>query len=564
MTASDDAEFEGTKAPPTKAQSARHEFILYNLLLAELAAQRKMPDVALSHFLEVARLTKSAKAGKEATEWAIEFQMPEQAQIAAELWAKTDPNDLQAQMVAATLLIGQSLDKAQPYLFRAIELNPKEIGQHIIAIQSRLSTKSAEHLKMVLNRIASSHPNDAYASLVAAQSAAQQEDIENANRWVENTLKLKPDLTAALELKARLIRYQDTSDANALKFLQENVNKFSYNAELRLFYANALMDANQFNEAVLNLKKISDDKKYGGQALLFLGEIYHKEANNKGSEEAWKKALSYDDSQDNARYLLGQLAETQGKKKDAVNWYTQIKSGNFHIAAQLRAAMLLKNNKQYDKAIQILHDSNATTIEEQKLLLLAEIDILVTSGQIQDALSLTDEILSKIPNDEDMLLAHSVVAAKLKQWNVAEKDLRLILKQNPDNTEALNTLGYILSLQKDRIQEAKQYLEAALALAPNNPSYLDSIGWYYFRTGDTKSAISYLSKANELSNDPEIAAHLGEALWIAGKRDEAKSIWIAGLKNNPDNEMLQQTVARYKVSVKPIKIVTKEQGQGEE
>ena len=284
-----------------------------------------------------------------------------------------------------------------------------------------MSPRSAEHLQTAMSRIADLHPKDPYINLAAAQSAAQQEDVENANRLVNTALSIKPDLTAALELKAGVDSLWRQLGLRALKYLKDRVNQFADNSELRLFYANALFDANQYKEAAIHLKKISDDKVFGGQALLFLGEISRKQGDYQAAYNAWNKALNFSDTQNNAQYLLGELSESQGKYEDAIKRYLDIETGTYHIPAQLRAAELLKSNKEYEKAIQVLHDSNPTTTEEQKQLLLTEIDILVASRQLLEALNLADTILEKLPNDEDTLLVHSTVAAKLKQWSVAEK-----------------------------------------------------------------------------------------------------------------------------------------------
>lgn len=541
--------------PKEGLESAQHQYLLYSILVAEMAAQRNMPAIALSRYLELARLTQNPKIAREATEWAIEFQAPEEALLASEYWAKMAPNDLQAQMVATTLVIGYSINRALPYLTRAIELDPKEIGQHLIAIQSRLSSRSADHLKMALFHIAKRYPKNAYASLAAAQSAAQQEDIPNATLWVDKTLELQPNLTAALELKARLIRYHDNSDTAALNFLKERVLQYSDNPELRLFYATALVDASQYKDAIYHLKLLSGDKTYGGQALIYLGEAYRKDNDFDNSVSTWKKAMQHEEMKDNAQFLLGELMEQRNHVSEAVLWFTTIDSGPFHITAQLRAAELLKKNKDFDKAIQVLHDANPTTADEQKQLYLSEIDILATGKKLKDAMNLADEVLTKIPTDEDMLLMHSLVAIKMKQWSLAEKDLKTILQQNANNAEALNTLGYILSLQPERRQEAKQYIEQALSIAPNNPAYLDSLGWLYFKMGDAKKALEYLSKATELSNDPEIAAHLGEVMWALGKKEEAKVVWGQALYRSPKNEVLKETLVRHNVDLKPIKIV---------
>ena len=132
--------------------------------------------------------------------------------------------------------------------------------------------------------------------------------------------------------------------------------------------------------------------------------------------------------------------------------------------------------------------------------------------------------------------------------------MKSVLNQNPNNTEALNSLGYIF-LQNNRIDEAKTLIEQAVALSPNNPAYLDSLGWLYYRQGNNDQAIKYLKKAYSLSNQAEIAAHLGEVFWKTGKQDLAKEIWEKAHSRSPDNETLKETMMRFKVEIKPIRIV---------
>lgn len=531
----------------------KHQHLIYTLLVAELAATRHLPNITLAHYLEAAQLTQDPDVAQQATQWAIQFQAPQAAILSSEIWAKAAQKDLQAQMVATTLLIGQSIPKALPYLTRAIEINPVEVNQYIVAIQSRLSEKSAENLKNALHLIAKNRPKDPYAHLAAAQTAATVGDMQNANAWVDSALKLNPNFTSALQLKARLIRHEDNSDTRALVYLGERVKQFPQNAELRLFYASALLDARQLDEAQKHLKLLIQDKQYGGQALIYLGEITANQGDFKSAQDLFKKALAYPTDKDNAQYLLGQLAELQGQKQEAITWYSGISRGPYQVTAILKAVSLLKTKKEYTKAIALIHDANPTTLEEQKLLILSEVDVLSSSKQFEDAFSLIDDVLAKLPNDPDLLFSHSLVALEMKQYEVAEKDLRNILNQNKKNTDALNALGYTLSLQKERRAEATQYILQALEIAPNNPAYLDTLGWVYYQLGNLTDAATYLRKATELSSDPDIAAHLGEVLWKMDNRDEAIIVFSKALEKAPEHALLNDTLKRLNIQIKNLK-----------
>lgn len=532
------------------AASQTHQQLLYALLLGEIAGNRGQAQVALAQYLEVARRSEDPAIAQQATQWAVQFQNAEAALDASVMWAQFAPKDLQAQMVASTLLVGQSIEQTIPYLTRAIEINPVEVNQHIVAIQTQLSEKSAQHLKMAFQLIAKNRPQDAWAQITAAQTSASLGEITSANRFVDSALELNPELTPAIQLKARLIRHEDDSDSRALSFLKDNVNKFSENAELRLFYANALLDANRLSEAKDNLKHLTQNKEYGGQAFIFLAEIYMNQENFSASQDMLQQALHFPRNRDNAQYLLGELAEHNGKIEEAIGWYTRVNPGPYQVTATLRAAYLLRDQQDYSKAIYLLHDASPNSLEEQKQLVLAEVDILTAGRQVEDAYVLINSVLEKIPTDTDILLAHSMVAIKLKKWTTAENDLKTLLEINPHNAEALNTLGYALSLQKDKRASAKPYILQALQIAPNNPIYLDTLGWLHFQLGEYEEALSHLQKAMELSKgNPEIAAHLVEVLWVMGKKEEARSILAQTQAKTPENEHLKEVMAR--LNIKP-------------
>lgn len=530
-----------------------HTDILYELMVASIASARGNKDEALENAVEAAKKSQDPAIAAYSTEIAVNFQAAQPALESAVIWANNAKNDLQAQMVAATLLIGQSIEKAQPYLKRAIELDPQEMNQHIITIQSKLSNRSAEHLKMALQQIAKEDENNPYKQIIAAQSTAQQGEIAQANALIDHALKLNPGLTSAIQLKARLIRHEDNSDSRALQYLSDKVTKFPMNSELRVFLASALMDANRLNDAANHLNKLTDDKVYGGQALLFLGEIHFAANQPQKSKNYLLKAFEHSEVQDNAAYDLGELAEIEKRPEEAIQWYAEVKPGTFHIPATIRAVTLLKQNKSWSLAINLLHDASPTTIDEQKLLLLTEVDILAESKQLEDASNLINEILGKLPEDIDVIFSHGLVAIKMKNYTTAESDFKNILKINASYGDALNALGYLLTLQNDRLPEAKQYLNEAVSLSPKNPVYLANLGWVEYKIGDKQKALEYLKQAYSIKENTEIAAYLGEVLWSTGNKQEAIKVLSSAYQVAPENNVLQETLERLKIEKSELK-----------
>jgi Flp pilus assembly protein TadD len=139
-----------------------------------------------------------------------------------------------------------------------------------------------------------------------------------------------------------------------------------------------------------------------------------------------------------------------------------------------------------------------------------------------------------------------MAAEKLDKLDVLEADLRRVIQLRPDDAQAYNALGYTLADRTDRLAEAVGLLDKALALSPEDPFILDSVGWAHYRSGNLAKAQEFLERAYKVRQDPEIAAHLGEVLWARGMRDEAGLLWQSSLESNPRNEVLLETLRRLK------------------
>ncbi len=128
-----------------------------------------------------------------------------------------------------------------------------------------------------------------------------------------------------------------------------------------------------------------------------------------------------------------------------------------------------------------------------------------------------------------------------------ERLLRQLIAAKPDHYHAYNALGYSLADRNLRLVEARQLIEKAVSLSPNDAYIQDSLGWVEFRLGNTARALEILTAAYAKRPDAEIAAHLGEVLWVQGQREQALKIWREGLLSAGDNETLQDTLKRLQV-----------------
>ena len=132
----------------------------------------------------------------------------------------------------------------------------------------------------------------------------------------------------------------------------------------------------------------------------------------------------------------------------------------------------------------------------------------------------------------------------------AESILRDLLKQSPGNPIALNNLGYFLVERGEKLPEALDLIQRALAIDPTNPSYLDSLGWTYLKLGKTDDAIAKLEQAARLdATSATIHEHLGDAYRKKGNFEQAKDAWRKAaifMTNSPDIARVKEKLDNLK------------------
>ena len=270
---------------------------------------------------------------------------------------------------------------------------------------------------------------------------------------------------------------------------------------------------------------------------------------NNRLEEAGKylqRALELRPQNDQARLYLGQVAEQSKNYAEAMRWYREVRNGEYYFEAQVRIGVALAKEGDLAGARRHLEGIGVQNDAQRTQAALAHEQILRDAKQYREAFEVLNAAIKTVEDDKDLLYARALVAEKLDRYDVTEQDLREILKTDPKNVNALNALGYTLTDRTTRFQEALDLLQQAMALKPDDAFIMDSMGWLQYRLGNNAEAMKYLKRALEIRNDAEIAAHLGEVLWVMGNRYEAESVWNRALHDTPDNEALNGVIKKFK------------------
>jgi tetratricopeptide (TPR) repeat protein len=165
----------------------------------------------------------------------------------------------------------------------------------------------------------------------------------------------------------------------------------------------------------------------------------------------------------------------------------------------------------------------------------AIVQMYITANRGKEAVAAAQKLLQMTPKESPAAMVQSLVLLSSAQeragdFKGAEESLRKILAGDPSSAIALNNLGYFLTERGERLPEALDMIQRAVNAAPTNASYLDSLGWVYFKMGQLDEAERYLSDASRRNpHSSTIQEHLGDLLQKRGKQEQARTAWRKAL-----------------------------------
>ena len=232
----------------------------------------------------------------------------------------------------------------------------------------------------------------------------------------------------------------------------------------------------------------------------------------------------------------------------ADKWLERIENPDDRIIITVRRATLLARQGRIEQARALIQAWPAKTPADVRTRLMAEVQLLRENAKLVDAYELLGTAIQRNPEDFELLYDQALVAEKMGRFEAMESLLRKLIAAKPDYHHAYNALGYSLADRNIRLAEARQLINKALEYAPEDPMIRDSLGWVEFRSGNTAEALKILQDAYKARPDADIAAHLGEVLWVSGQREQALTVWRDGLREGADSETLTETMRRFRVN----------------
>ena len=511
-----------------------------DLVLADMALSRGDCRGGTERYLKAAQKTDDAKISERANKVAAECQQVGASAKAARRWFKLEPQ--RAEAAAAVALAAVRL--YQPDEAGAAILKTQALGgdEALIKLIGELSDAGGTAIALHTLRPMLESPEVSDKLLIAGVDLALENfDFATAHKLADRVLANEP---ASGDARAQLARVL-TAEGNSVDAIAIAQEAAALEPESQRFaYADTLLRLDRLDEARQELESLRSDASARDEADLRLGKLAYQMGDMTEAGRRFGSLISSPEVAGEAFFYLSSIAEREGRTDLALEGYTKLAEAGAGLVVRGRAARLLMKRNDREGAFRVLDDYASKERSEALDVEFAKAALLDDAGKPKEAIALLQLALERYPDHPGVRYQIALIQDKAGLTKESVRNFESLLKDRPEDASLLNALGYSLADRNQKLPRAEQLIRKALEASPDNPAFLDSLGWVRFRRGDIPGALPHLERAYRIFPDPEIASHWGELLWMSGKQAEARALWARSLARSPDSKPLRATIER--------------------
>lgn len=577
------AEAKSAEASEKVENSGLTAALFNQLLVGEIELRQGETGTAYQLLLDAARRTGDERLFRRATDIALQGRAGDEALVAVKAWREAVPTSTEAPRYQVQILVqmnrvGDTLEPLQALL----KATPVMQLPALITAIPRFYTRSSDRtLAANVTEQALLPYIDAPGTRVAARVTVGRGWLAAINgakalALAKNAHELDPAAEGPAALALEMLPGMPEAEA----IVQDHLRVKPDSSGVRLLYVRILLASQRVVDATNELDLLTRSSPDLPQAWYTLGALRLQlrepvpataalmkyielvqaselpatraevtEATAAPADDDASPADTKEDALNRGWLLLSQAADQQGDLKSADAWLAKIDNPQRTIEIQARRASLLAREGKVAQARELIRRLPEKSDQDARAKVMAETQVLRSVKMWADANTVLAQANKRFPDDVDLIYEQSMVFEKLNKLADMERLLRRVIELKPDYQEAYNALGYSLAERNLRLPEARQLIQKALELSPNQPAITDSLGWVEYRLGNRDEAVRLLRDAYRAQPDVEIAAHLGEVLWVSGQTDEARRILREATTRDAANEVLRETIARLRVDL---------------
>ena len=514
---------------------------VYELLQAELLLRRGDSDAGFRKYLALSRSTRDPGVIAFAVKVGSYLDRREVTEL-VQLWVQVEPAAVEPHRLLAQRL--QAAGQWKPALdawVRVRQLGGNDRLDGWLALAEGVESTVVPTPLSALRAWRRSRPGDGELLRIEALLLLRQGRIADGLA----VLAAHPTQTPEI-LETRVAAHLDLGDiAGARAVIGMATERGIDTREWRYEVALELLRAMRLEDARFELEGLIAGGWEQPDVLLALAYVALRQGDSTRARAVIARTPETPETRDLRSLYAGQTSELDRRLPEALDWYLRVQPGEHFVSARARAASVLVRLGRLADARGDLAGLRANYPEDEIRYWLVEADVLKEARDAAAAVQLLTAALAQRPQEPDLLYGRAMAYVALGNLAAMEADLRTILRQDPDDPRALNALGFQLADRTRRYGEALALVQRALALTPENPEVIDSMGWVLHKLGRRGEALTTLQDAWRRSKDPVVAAHLGEVLWVTGQQAEARRIWQEGQRIERNNRVLQQVMEKF-------------------
>ena len=418
-----------------------------------------------------------------------------------------DPDNAEARALRATILVGQPATG--------------QAGQGI------------QELRALLEK----NPNDLFLKFLLARALAESGDLAEAHARLLEIVKLRPQFLDAHLLLAD-IAFKQHDMLETVQQAEAALEVDPENLRARMLRGSALRREGNLDQADAVLSSLSRQVPESMDVRLELAFVSLNRRNYAGAEAAFNKILTAKPTE--WRAVAG-LVDTDLAQNHPEKAFARLEAEltRSHGAAAVRylvASTALRSGK-YNLAIENFRDlANQTPNSIDALVQLANVYQL--KGDVHNAIATLQKAAVLQPKDARPAALLPFLLEEENRSQEAKQIVRHALVQRQDDTDAMNNLAFLLAQTGDSLDEAIKLAQTAVSKAPNNPAYLDTLGYVYLKRDQNDDALDIFTKLiHKYPNDPACAYHTGMAWYQKGDRARAKMLLSHALELRPAKDI---------------------------
>ena len=522
---------------------------LYEAIVSELSAQRGQVVEAGESYFDLAMSTRDLTIIQRAIQFAsINTDTNALLQLGL-LWAQLEPTNSQPQLLLSIqFLESGALEQAISHMSRVLDLGGNIDFAALSSRTGRLNPQNRSVLIENLRRLKDEFGKQTSIHLTLVQLLAQNGDFEAALIEME-LLKDDKDLTPNMVmLESQILQSLDNPE-RATRVMRTGVTKFETDKSLRLNYARLLIQNEEYEKAQEQFQILVEQDPQDWETLYSVALLNTQLENFDRAIAAYTKLIEVDQRADESQYNLGLIHQQQDNLEKSIEHFRQVRIGtNNFLAAQQQATRLSIQRGRLNEAHDWLSKLSRGQPRLEVLFTTIESSLLIQEEHPGAAEQLLNTALNKFPNETDLLFARVLYYDSQSNRDGSERDLMQIISMQPEDSRALNHLGYMLADQTTRHEEALELIERAIAISPDDPAIIDSLGWALYKVARYEEALVQMRRAFAAFPDDEVASHLGEVLWALGRFDEAIRVWQDALVTDPESPLIAEAMERLQVA----------------